>query len=670
MSPVSRRDKEPAKPKAAETPKSDHKTPLRLFRNTFKGNQTPMTVLMMVVLLGMVAYLAPSGRNANMPDDLIARVYGRSILRRDVEQTLSDMLRRVGNQPNAKSMIPYFQAQAVRQLVDLKLYEEMADRRGLVVTDQEVKNGLESKLGQFKVFQTPDGKLRPTSEIVAILRENGIGLTQWEQEVRDQLLIQKLMERVASQVPVDETWVALQNRIENEKLTLETSVLAPDLAAVQDPGDAKLDAYLKASGARFQYGPRRVLEYVAVDQASFGDAIKVDDAALKGAYESKRLQYTELDASHILFQAKTETEFADALKKAEALRAKLAAGADFAKAAVESSEDPTAKTNRGHLGWFRAGTMVKSFEDATMGLKAGEISQPVRTNFGIHLIKLEGRREKPFEEVKEELRAQMMRDRFATRAKDRLEQLRKRVGDKGDLAAAAKSLNLQVQTSLPVLNDASSGIEGLPGSTALVSQAFQMNLKEVSKTLQAGDRFVVFRVQAELPIAIPPLKEIRGKVLSAWKLEEARKAVAEKAKAALASKNLAALAPPSTQENVTIQGLGPLGESPAIRKALLDTAVDGFTPVLWTPDGQVWVAHLKARTPVEPLTFEKRMALVRGLQASVSRQVIEAERRDLDVKGRMKPGFSSLWGRFGGLWMNPNAATQMGTPDLPIDLGE
>ena len=86
----------------------------------------------------------------------------------------------------------------------------------------------------------------------------------------------------------------------------------------------------------------------------------------------------------------------------------------------------------------------------------------MRTSFGIHLIKLEGRREKSFADVKEELRAQMMKDRFATRAKDRLEQLRKRVGDNGDLAAAAKSLNLTLQTTLPLLNDPATVIEGLP----------------------------------------------------------------------------------------------------------------------------------------------------------------------------------------------------------------
>ena len=668
MSPVSRRDKETLKPKATEVPLTDHKTPLRLFRNTFKGNQAPMTVVMLVVLLGMVAYLAPSGRGSDAPDNVVARVYGRDIQRKDVEQTLADMVQRMGNQPNVKAMMPFLQAQALRRTVDLKLFEELAQRRGLVVTDQEVRIGLETKLRQYDVFKGQNGQLKPTSEIVDILRENGIALIQWEQEVRDQLLIQKLMEQAASQVPVDETWIALENRVQNEKITFTFAALAPDTTAVADPGDGVLEGYLKAAGARFQYGPRRILQVVAVDQASFGDAIKVDDAALQSAYESKKSQYTELDASHILFRAKTDAEFAAATQKAEALRTKLAAGGDFSRTAATVSEDPTAPTNKGRLGWFKTGSMVKPFEDGALGLKVGEISQPVRTSFGIHLIKLEGRREKTFEEVKEDLRSQMMKDRFATRAKDRLEQLRKRVGDKGELAAAAKSLNLTVQTTLPLLNDSSAAIEGLPESAPLVSQAFQMQLKEVSKTQQVGERYAIFRVQEEQPIAIPPLKEIRGKVLDAWKLEEARKVATTKAKAALAAKDLAALAAPATKENVTIQSLGPLGEHPAIRKALLDTAVEAFTPVLWNPDGQVWIARITARTPAEAPSFEKRVEMVRSLQSAKSQQLLEAERRELDTQGRLHPGFSSLWGRFGGVWTNPNAS--MDSPELGVDLGQ
>lgn len=669
MSPVSRRDPNSPKPGKGDTPLQDHKTPLRIFRNTFKGNQTPMTVVMLIVLAGLVAYLAPSGRGTISADDVMARVYGRDVLRMDLEQALSDMARRLGNQTNLKEMMPFLQKQALRQTVDRKLYEELAERQGIVVTDREVRSALESWFRQFP--ESPfyqKGVLKPTSEINMILA----GLTRpttlktLEIETRSDLTIRKLMEQVASRTPVDEAWVALEDRIQNEKVSFEFASLTPDSAAVADPGDGTLENYLKDSGARFQYGPRRVLQYVALDQAALGDAIKVDDAALKGAYDSRKSQFTELDASHILFRAKTEAEFADATKKAEELKAQLTKGGDFAKAAMDLSEDPTARSNKGRLGWFKVGAMVKPFEDGAMALKAGEISAPVRTTFGIHLIKLEGRKEKTFEEVKEELRAQMTQDRFNTVAKDRLEQLRKRVGDKGDLSAAAKTMNLKVETSLPLLDDPGTTLPGVPEPGLIVSRAFEMKVQEVSKVQQAGDRYVVFRVQEEKPIAVPPLAEIRGKVLAAWKLEEARKKAVEKAQAALQSQNLTALAPVIAKENVTIQSLGSLSEHPAIRKALLDTAVNAFTPVLWSPDGQVWLARIKARTPSEPLTFEKRMTIVQGIQISVSQELLEAQRKDLDAKGRQRAGFSSLWGRFGGIWMNPTVAAE--GQDLPLDL--
>lgn len=665
MSPVSRRDTSSPKGKKGEAPVSDHKTPLRIFRNTFKGNQMPMTVVMLVVLLGLVAYLAPSRGNAEAPDNVVARVYGREVLYRDVQQTLSEMARRMGNQADIKSMLPFLQAQALRRTVDMKLFEELAERRGLVVTDQEARIGLEARLRQHEVFMQ-NGQLRPTSEISSILRENGIALMDWEKEVRDQLLIQKLMEQAAAQIPVDESWVALENRVQNEQLTYEFAVMTPDTAAVADPGDGALETYLKAAGARFQYGPRRVLQYVAMDQASLGDSLKVEDSELLSAYESKKSQYTELDASHILFRAQAEPEFAEATQKAEALRVKLVAGADFAKTAAEQSQDPTAQANKGRLGWFKTGAMVKPFEDGAMALKVGEISQPVRTSYGVHLIKLEGRREKSFDEVKEELRAQVMKDRFATRAKDRLEQLRKRVGDKGDLTAAAKTLNLTPVSTMPLLNEPTTTIEGLPEANVLISQAFEMKVGEVSKVMQVADRYVVFRVQEEKPIAVPPLKEIRAKVLSAWKLEEARKQVTDKAKAALEAKNLAALAAPTLKENATIQSLGSLGQHPAIRKALLETPVDGFTPALWTPEGQMWLARIKTRTAAAEPTFEKRMMIIQTIQGGISQELLEAERKDLETKGRQRGGFSSLWGRFGGVWMNP----EVSFANANLDLGE
>jgi peptidyl-prolyl cis-trans isomerase D len=640
---------------------------LRNFRQVFKGNQMPMTVVMGVVLVGLVAYLAPSSGNPEAPDNVMARVYGRDVLKRDTDRLISSMVEQMGRRANLEQMLPFLQQRALDELVGQKLREELAERHGILVTDAEVRQALEARLRKYPVFVTPEGQLRETSEINAILRENGQSVIQWEEASRADLTLRKLVDQEAAKVPVDEAWVAVENRVRNEKLSLESFTVKPDPSTVADPGDGKLAVFLKEGGARFQVPPRRVIQYVTLDEAFFGSSLTMDEAALKAAYESKKTQYTELKASHILFKAKTEAEYAAALKKAEELRPKLA-GKDFNKVADEVSEDDTIKGDHGDLGWFKASTMSPAiFTGANALASVGEISAPVRSEKGVHLIKLEGRRSKSFDEVKEELRSQLSGERFATKAKERLEQLRKRTGERGDLSGAARNLGLKVQTSQPLLNEDSVTIPGLQDAAYVASEAFRLKVGQVSRIMRTGGAFTVIRVQEERPIAVPPLAEIRDRVLNAWKLEEARKAAAEKVKAALQAGDLKSLGEPKNQENTTITALAELGAHPGIRKALLDTPEGKFTPVLWNPEGQAWVARIKNRTPAAPLNFETRQSLVRDLQRAAGERLLLSELQDLESKGRLRPGFSSLYGRFGGIWINTDTRTSK--DDLP-DAGD
>jgi peptidyl-prolyl cis-trans isomerase D len=299
--------------------------------------------------------------------------------------------------------------------------------------------------------------------------------------------------------------------------------------------------------------------------------------------------------------------------------------------------------------------MVKPFAQAAMALKIGELSQPVRTVYGIHLIRLDGKRDKSFDQVKEQLRAQLTRERFASKAKDRLEQLRKKTGDRGSLTAAAGNLGLKAQTSPAFTADSAKPIEGLPGSQNVIGEAFHMEVGQVSRILPTQDGFLVFRVKEERPIAIPPLAEIKDKVLDAWKLEEARKTALAKAKDALKGGDLKALGAPVAQDAVTIASLAELGKHPAIRKALLDTPAGQLTPLLWTPDGKLWAARIKTRVPPEPLTFGARKTLVEQVQQDVAQKFLSAEIQALERDGDLHPGFSSLYGRLNGIWRNKEA---------------
>jgi peptidyl-prolyl cis-trans isomerase D len=632
---------------------------LRDFRKLFKSQGTAVGGLMLLLTVGMLAYLG-QGLGSQAPDSAVARAYGRDIQRREADQQVAKDAQRYGRSAESEALLAFLRPQAINQLVQDRLVEELAERHGVVVTDPEVRAALEARLRQVPVFLDEKGQLKGLDDINDLLNQHEMSLAMWERETRQSLVRQKLVEQAALQVPVDAAWLEVENRVRHEKLGFKQVTFAPDAATVADPGDATLEAFLKAGGSRFMQGKRRVAQYVALDASAAGD-LKVSDEDVKKAYEQRKATFStpaQAKARHILFKASTEEEYAAATKKAQDLRAKLAKGGDFAKAAEEQSEDPSAKGNGGDLGWFDASKMVKEFSDAAFAMKPGEISQPVKTQFGIHLIKLEGLKPaevQPFDAVKGQLRSELEADRFSARATEKLEQLRKRAGG-GDLSNAARALGLQARTSLPFAQGATGfKAEGLPEASGLVSGAFAAKVGEVSKPQKMGDRYVVYRVQEELPPSVPALKEFRDTVLDAYKQEEARKQLRAKVEAALAKgfEGLEGIGGKADAKNdAVLSGLADLNAHLAIRKALLDTPAGQVTPLFWNEQGQLWVAKVTARTPAPALTFETRRALLQEVQGQEAQKLLSAELMHLDAQGRLHPGLSSLWGHLDGIWIS------------------
>ena len=629
---------------------------LRSFRQVFKSNRTPMAAVMIVVLMGLVAYLAPTG-GAVTSDTVVARAYGREVLMRDLAEHAQELYQRYGKQASPEALRPFIQSQALRDLVNEKLMEELAERHRVVVTDEEVGARLRAFLRQYPTLLDAQGNLKSAAELKQIFQENGFNPAVQERALRAELLRAKLVQQAAFQVPVDEAWLTAEHRLRDEKVAFQQVALAVSPEGVADPGDGALEAFHRAGGDRFLQPPRRVLQVVAVDRAAFGKDLQADDAALKAAYDSRKADFTEFKARHILFKADSETEVKAATEKAALLRDRLLKGQDFGRTAESLSEDPTAKGNGGDLGWFNASRMVKPFSDATAALKVGEISQPVRTPFGVHLIKLEGRRERSFQDMREQLAREISDTRFRSRAQERLEQIAKRANG-GDLASAARSFGSTAQLSQPFANEPGAQSEGLPELPQLVGEAFRLKVGEVAKPRAYGERHLLFRVQEELPEAVPPFKEIRAKVLAAYRLEEARRQAAAKAQQALKAGGLAAVGPVTDQAAGPLAALRELAGHPGIRKALLDTPVGQATPVLWTQDGKLWAARITSREAAPALDFEGRRKLLREVQSTEAQKLLSDELQALDRQGRMRPGLSSLWGHLGGIYIN-NAAVQV-----------
>ncbi|HQL49080.1 MAG TPA: SurA N-terminal domain-containing protein, partial [Holophaga sp.] len=218
---------------------------LRDFRSFFKGNQTTMTAIMGIIGLSMLAYLGNSLQMADS-DGVAARAYGHDISRQDVELEVEEMAKRLGPQANQEQIRPFLQAQALRQLIARALREELAERHGVVLSDVEVRAALEARLRQIPRFLGKDGQLIPPAEINQILVEEvGQTLALWELEVRRGLTTQKLLDRAAALVPVNEAWLGEENRFRHEQVAFDYVAVSPDTASVADPGDAALGAFLK-----------------------------------------------------------------------------------------------------------------------------------------------------------------------------------------------------------------------------------------------------------------------------------------------------------------------------------------------------------------------------------------------------------------------------------------
>jgi peptidyl-prolyl cis-trans isomerase C len=175
-----------------------------------------------------------------------------------------------------------------------------------------------------------------------------------------------------------------------------------------------------------------ILAGLTYDQ--MGKDLKIDDAELHKYYDAHANEFEQVKARHILIRAKgsplpvkpgqkdlTEEE---ALAKVQDLRKQIAGGKDFAAVAKEESDDTGSGANGGDLGFFHRNQMVPAFETAAWALKPGELSEPVKTPFGYHLIKVEAHETKTFDEMKPELEKKMRPD-LAQKA---LEELQKQSG--------------------------------------------------------------------------------------------------------------------------------------------------------------------------------------------------------------------------------------------------
>ncbi|HUU34843.1 MAG TPA: SurA N-terminal domain-containing protein, partial [Vicinamibacterales bacterium] len=301
--------------------------------------------------------------------------------------------------------------QILQALVDEQAMVAEARRQKFRVSDVEVRQRILS-LPAFLENGTFIGETRYRQLLSS--QNPPLSTKEFEDQLRSAILAEKLRTSVTGWMSVSDSDVAQEFRQRNEKVKLELVALTPD--AFKDKVTvtaADLTARFEANKESYRVGEKRKVKYALLEVDKVRETVQIPDAEVEAFYEQNKAQYTtegRVRASHILLKTDGKDEAAVRAAAETLLAQAKAPGADFAALAKANSEDEGSAVNGGDLNYFGRGQMVPEFEQAAFAMKAGEISDLVKTTFGFHIIKVvESQPEitRPLAEVKAEIIDQM-----------------------------------------------------------------------------------------------------------------------------------------------------------------------------------------------------------------------------------------------------------------------
>lgn len=568
-----------------------------------------------------------TGRGQNFNANELGRVNGEPVLNQEYQTAYQELSQQLGGTQLTAEQRRQLEDAAWQRVVDQILLRQAIRQRGIRVTDAEVRQAVlwnpHPSLVQNELFQT-EGRF-DIQKYQSFLQGPSAPedlLLQLEDYFRVAALPQqKLFGQVTAGAYVsdEELWRAWQDR--NETATVE---------------------------------------YVSLDVSRLVPGeVQVSDAEVRRYYDANKDQFKRPASARVtvavLSKEPTRGDTLTSLARAERVRAELAGGADFAEVARRESSDPGSRETGGDLGTFGRGQMVPAFENAAFSLPVGEISQPVLSPFGYHLIQVQERTGDqvqarhilvPVEKSEEEL------DRFYAKA-DSLEDMAKRSG----IERAARATGAAVRTGVTV-TEASPFVPGIGSALEAVEWARDESRENgagaVSDLMETEQAFYVAKLEAYTPEGTIPLAQatpqIRRQLVVEKKQERARAIGQEMVKEVRGGRTLQQVA---AARGLEVQQAGPFtrgdpnpafGQANAAVGAAFGVPVGKVSDVVKTTGG-LFVIRPVARTEADRQAWEaqkeqQRAVAMANLEQSAVARWMDSLRKRAKVEDRRREVFS------------------------------
>ncbi|MBC9251031.1 peptidylprolyl isomerase [Pseudomonas alcaligenes] len=373
-----------------------------------------------------------------------------------------------------------------------------------------------------------------------MLQQQGFTRMQFRERLKQDVLISQLQAALAGSSFVTDAELQAFVRLEKQTRDFDMVTLKADSAAVQLK-DEELKAYYEQHPDQFMSQEQVVLDYIELKKSAFFDQVSVKDEDLQAAYKQEIAGLSEQRrAAHILLEVNDKLTDEQAKAKLEEAKQRIAKGEDFAKLAKELSQDAGSAAVGGDLGFAAAGVYDPDFEKALAALKKGEVSAPVRSQFGWHLIKLLDVQAPEVPtlaslkgKLEHDLKAQQVEKRFVEATKA----LEDSAYEASDLAQPAQDQGLKVQTSAAFGREG--GSEGITANRQVIQAAFSSEVLEDGANSGAieldPDTVVVVRVKEHKKPELMAFDQVEAGIRATLTREKASQALKDKADALLAA---------------------------------------------------------------------------------------------------------------------------------------
>ncbi|WP_242167291.1 MULTISPECIES: SurA N-terminal domain-containing protein [unclassified Pseudomonas] len=621
---------------------------LQNIRDNSQGWIAKTIIGIIVALMAFTGIEAIFQASTNNKQD-VAKVNGEEITQTELSQAV-DMQRRQLMQQLGKD----FDA----SLLDEKLLRDAA-LKGLIDRKLLLQGAADSKFGFSEaaldqvILQTPefqvDGKFS-AERFDQVIRQLGYSRMQFRQMLTQEMLIGQVRAGLAGSGFVTDAEVLAFARLEKQTRDFATVNIKANPAAVKLTDD-EVKAYYDQHAKEFMTPDQVVIDYLELKKSSFFDQVTVKDDELQAAYQKETANLAEQRrAAHILIEVNDKTTDAQAKAKIEDIQARLAKGEKFEALAKEFSQDPGSANNGGDLGFAGPGVYDPDFETALYALNKDQVSAPVRTTFGWHLIKLlgvEAPQVPSFASLKDKLTRELKTQQVEQRFVDASKQLEDAAFEASDLAQPASDLKLTVHTSAPFGRE---GGEGVAANRAVVTAAFS------PEVLDEGANSTAIELDPETIIVLRAKEHLKPKQLPLESVSAAIRAQMTKERASAAAKAhadelIASLRDGKTPLNQPIDGQAwkvteaatrsAEGIEPAVLQALFrmpkPAAKDKptFTTVTLA-DGSLVIVRLNGVNEAAAPTDEEKAQYRRFLASRIGQQDFAAYRKQLETKADIK----------------------------------